>query len=217
MGKSAWKLIKFFYAQRVRGFDPPDAPHLDAQTLDRLRQELSVASLYLEYGAGGSTLLADSIGVRTISVESDRYYARTIRAALKGNAVSILTPDIGITGRWGWPLFKTPTTRRLKRWRRYVEIPFAGLEEFRTLSWSTGDSGSPARSKPPGKPIYAVARRRLSSTIMRRGRAIAQSSNGLAQAKWWDGPPFSGSARRRFPQSNAMTPREGQIQRLAAK
>ena len=121
-------LPRFWWRQRVKGFDTPTAPHMDAETVEFLRAEMAKARLYVEYGAGGSTILADRIGVRTISVESDRYYAAAVRKGLAGHSVTILTPDIGLTGPWGFPVIRRKTARRLKRWRRYLVAPFTNGE-----------------------------------------------------------------------------------------
>lgn len=118
------RLWQFLYVQRVKGFDPPQAAHLDQETLARLTAELRRCQAYLEFGSGGSTLLADALGVPTVSIESDRFYARTVGSALKGDRVALVPVDIGITGEWGWPLVKRRTPARLARWRRYVETGF---------------------------------------------------------------------------------------------
>jgi len=118
------ELARFWYLQRVRGFTPPRSPELDAETIERLRTELRRCSAYLEFGSGGSTLLADQLGVRTLTIESDRFYARTVAAALTGDTVSITPVDIGITAEWGWPLLKKPTPARIARWQRYVSSGF---------------------------------------------------------------------------------------------
>jgi hypothetical protein len=123
----------FLYVQRVKGFPLPSAPGLDAASLQRFRAELSAAEVYLEFGSGGTTLLADRLGVETVTVESDRYFAKAMKAALRGTNVTILTPNIGITERWGRPIFNKPTARRLKRWRSYVDEPFACLRAFPDL------------------------------------------------------------------------------------
>jgi hypothetical protein len=118
------ELARFWYLQRVRGFSPPGAPELDGETLDRLTQELRRCTSYLEFGSGGSTLLADRLGVRTVTIESDRFYARTVASALTGDTVTIVPVDVGITAEWGWPVFKRPTDSRIGRWRRYVSSGF---------------------------------------------------------------------------------------------
>jgi hypothetical protein len=120
------ELLEFYYVQRVKGFDVPIAPMLERETAEFLRCMLMKSRLYVEFGSGGSTLLADSLGVRTISVEGDRHYAAAVRKGLTGSTVTLLTPSIGITAPWGYPLFRRPTKRRRERWRRYVEAPFDG-------------------------------------------------------------------------------------------
>ncbi|QNN67126.1 hypothetical protein H9L13_10915 [Sphingomonas lutea] len=116
-------LARFLYVQRVRGFDPPTDPHFDEDTQQFFKEALAKASLYLEYGSGGSTILADRLGVRTISVEGDRFYAKAVRSALRLNSsVRIIAPHMGITGEWSMPLF-----RAAQKGRRYVEAPFSCL------------------------------------------------------------------------------------------
>lgn len=124
---------KFLFVQRILGFPLPDAPGLDGATLGRFNDELARAGSYLEFGSGGTTKLADRLGVNSITVESDRFFAKTLKAGLTGESVTVLTPNIGITERWGRPLFKRRTARRLKRWRSYVDLPFANLRHFPDL------------------------------------------------------------------------------------
>ena len=118
------EMISFLYVQRIRGFATPSEPSLDGPTSNRLRSELEKAGAYLEFGSGGSTILADRLNVPTVTIESDPYYARAVRKGLKNFSVEILTPDIGLTGPWGWPLFKRPTPKRLARWQQYARMPF---------------------------------------------------------------------------------------------
>jgi hypothetical protein len=67
------------------------------------------AACYLEYGAGGSTLLAARIGVAdTISVESDPAWLKRVEEKLRGAASSagkthLLSVDIGPTRALGYP------------------------------------------------------------------------------------------------------------------
>jgi hypothetical protein len=117
------ELLSFFYVQRVKGFETPTEPHMEPETVEFLTAALAKARFYVEYGSGGSTILADRMGVRTISVEGDPYYARAVRKGLKGSTVTILSPRIGLTGPWGYPVFRKKKPRRLKRWDRYVQAP----------------------------------------------------------------------------------------------
>lgn len=123
-------MLNFLYVQRVKGFAPPTSPHFDDQTAERFAAELRRTRLYLEFGSGGSTVLADRMGVRTLSVEGDRFYAAAVRKALSPNtSVKILTPKLGLTEHWGMPVFKPET-----KGPRYIEAPFRELNgEFPDL------------------------------------------------------------------------------------
>lgn len=117
------ELMRFLYVQRVRGFDPPAEPHFDGETKHFFEQALAKASLYLEYGSGGSTLLADKLNRPTISIEGDRFYAHAVRSALRpGSPVPIISPEMGLTGEWSTPLFGAA-----KKASRYVQAPYALL------------------------------------------------------------------------------------------
>jgi hypothetical protein len=120
----AVELARFLYLQRVAGFQPPGEPHLDAPTVEWLRQRLQSADLYLEYGCGGSTVLANTLGVPTVSVESDRFYAAVVRRVLLDpRLTNILTPAMGLTMEWGMPIIG-----RGRKGRRYVSAPLAALD-----------------------------------------------------------------------------------------
>jgi len=116
-------LAHFFYIQRIRGFDPPVQPLLDDDTGAWLADRLKSTKLYLEFGSGGSTVLANRLGISSITVESDRFYAASVRRALPyPQKATILTPDMGLTGPWGMPIF----SREMKG-PRYVGAPFGLL------------------------------------------------------------------------------------------
>jgi len=119
------RLLLFFYHQRIKGFAVPLDPHFDASSTEAFKDRIGRTRLYVEYGAGGSTLLAGRLGIRTISVESDRFFARRVRAALPASAkATVLDINLGMTIEWSKPVFRTPTQQRVKRWRRYVMAPF---------------------------------------------------------------------------------------------
>ena len=72
-----------------------------------LASALRTASVVLEYGAGGSTLLAAEMGKTVISVESDVEWLEGMREWFdrhppKGDVV-LHHADIGPTGKWGMP------------------------------------------------------------------------------------------------------------------
>ena len=116
--------LSFFYTQRVCGFDTPTRPYLDDETAAWLEDQLLKTKLYLEFGSGGSTVLANSLGVASISVESDRFYAKAVRSGLQHpETARIEVPPMGITAEWGMPLFF-----RRKKGRRYIAAGFDALE-----------------------------------------------------------------------------------------
>lgn len=122
--RRVFDLARFLYVQRVSGFDAPTEPELDAATRDRFVEYLANAPFYLEFGSGGSTLEAARLAVPTVSVESDRFYAATVRAALPpGSDVAILDARIGLTVEWGRPFLAKPTAARSARWMTYVRLP----------------------------------------------------------------------------------------------
>lgn len=117
-------LLRFLHLQRVRGFDPPTSPHMDDEAAAWLEQQLRKTRLYLEYGSGGSTVLASKLAVPTISIESDRFYAAAVRSVLPApDQVRLLVPKMGLTGEWGLPVFF-----RGRKGRRYVMAPFDLLD-----------------------------------------------------------------------------------------
>lgn len=104
-----YSTIKFLYAQRTQALLPPDEePHMPPAESARFRREISKAQRYMEYGSGGSTVYASRLGIPTISVENDKFYARAVATKLHGGAVTQIVADTGITVEWGMPLFPNP-------------------------------------------------------------------------------------------------------------
>lgn len=113
-------LMKFLYLQRVKGFSPPgDEPFMPAAEVARFNEEIGKAKYYVEFGSGGSTVYASRMGIPTISVENDRFYARAVATKLHGSTVTQVVAGMGITREWGMPLF--PSARKA---RRYVMAPW---------------------------------------------------------------------------------------------
>lgn len=77
----------------------------------QVRAAYKRAKVILEYGSGGSTVLASELpGKRVFSVESDQAWAHMMRAYLdanspaKGTAVEVIWADVGPTKKWGYPI-----------------------------------------------------------------------------------------------------------------
>lgn len=130
----ARELVSFLVLQRLKGFDVPTEPHFDPDFEAAFREKLAQSHQYLEFGTGGSSLLADRLGVSTIAIDNDRFFAAAVRKRLSvATKVRIHVADVGLTGRWGVPIPGTPTATRVRRWRRYVELPFGLLPAWPDL------------------------------------------------------------------------------------
>ena len=70
-----------------------------------IRVQYAAAGNIIEYGSGGSTVLAADLGKRVISVESDKGWAHRLAAALDkiSDQAQVHHVDIGPTGAWGVP------------------------------------------------------------------------------------------------------------------
>jgi len=111
---------------------PPELtmPEAEAATL---RAEYQAADVILEYGSGGSTVMAGEMpGKSVFSVESDKDWAQMMRGWFKdhppatGTEVDVIWSDIGPTREWGYPA-------RPGAWQRYARYPLEvwDLPEFR--------------------------------------------------------------------------------------
>jgi hypothetical protein len=76
-----------------------------------VQKKYSKANIIVEYGSGGSTLLAAKLGKKIISVESSNSWLIELLGSaahqnLPGNIIP-LWADIGPTGDWGSPSTET--------------------------------------------------------------------------------------------------------------
>lgn len=85
-----------------------------------LRDAYDRASVILEFGSGGSTILAAELGKRVISVESDKSWAQMMRDWLQQNPqpgqAEIVLADVGPTKEWGHPVDD-------RAWKRFARYP----------------------------------------------------------------------------------------------
>lgn len=101
--------------------DISDTPHMEPAGIELLKRKMTDCNVFLEYGAGGSTILAAKQGVHSIfSVESDLGFIDAVskKLAETKNVDPLFSPvfvDIGPTGNWGVPTDKTMAVR----WPRY--------------------------------------------------------------------------------------------------
>lgn len=105
----------------------PDTPLRPELTLPEaeaatLRSAYAAAEVILEYGSGGSTVLAAELGKTVWSVESDKDWAdmmkRWFAATPPEGTVHIVYSDIGPTKEWGHPVDDSS-------WKRFARYPLA--------------------------------------------------------------------------------------------
>lgn len=127
------KFLRLVYRQRVTGFVISDQPAFDKESLPFFLSSLKDSKVYLEYGSGGSTLLAASMSKTFLSVESDRFYLASVKDKVSekyphANGI-FLHGDIGPTKQWGNPIFQKQTGARLKKWLNYAEAPWHHIKQ----------------------------------------------------------------------------------------
>src|SRR5690554_280256 len=78
---------------------------------ERVAAAYGGADVILEYGSGGSTMLASEMpGKKVFSVESDQAWAGMMRGwfaqnpPANGTQIDVIWSDIGETGLWGRPI-----------------------------------------------------------------------------------------------------------------
>lgn len=131
----ARRTLHFLYVQRYGGFEVPERPVFDEASQDFFEQSLRECCFYLEYGSGGSTVMAARLGKSFITVESDKYFLAWVTKKI-GMAVPgrwFIHADIGLTGLWSCPLIRLKTPKRLAAWKRYAESPWEEIQKIGVL------------------------------------------------------------------------------------
>ena len=130
---------RFFYAQRIKGFTIGDQPHFDPASYNYFISKLQGARSYLEYGCGGSTVVAAREGKVFKTVDSDPYFLEAVKRKVSSlgqevnlSNITFIHADIGLTQGWGTPVFHGRGEKRLQQWRSYPLSP-----------WNSGDNFSP--------------------------------------------------------------------------
>jgi hypothetical protein len=109
-----------------------DEPFLTPSDTLVFREALASARVYLEYGAGGSTVWAARQVSTIVVVDSHKptLDAAVERARREGCARIVpIHGDIGPVVGWGAPLFRRRSRRRVNQWSRYVARPWDLLEK----------------------------------------------------------------------------------------
>jgi hypothetical protein len=121
-------LIAFLYRQRFSKPRIPDSPAFDVEGDRYFAMRMPKARVYLEYGSGGSTILAAKSRVRFKTVDSDPFFLRAVKnkitAEFGGPNGDFIYCNIGMTELWGIPILKRMSARRCKRWKCYPLSPW---------------------------------------------------------------------------------------------
>ncbi|MGQ0618889.1 MAG: hypothetical protein ACT4QA_03065 [Panacagrimonas sp.] len=139
----------------------PNRPHMEAAGIARLDALMRGTQTVLEYGSGGSTMMAGQLGIPLIiSTESDRLWCQKLRRqfcpTFLGSLLVSLHADLGPTQSWGhpagdakarlWPLYPTVGWRFVQRIGRQPDLILID-GRFRSacllLSLSCGEPGTP--------------------------------------------------------------------------
>jgi hypothetical protein len=131
----AYRTAKIVLASRVRHIEIPPEPYFDEESTAYFRMQLERARNYLEYGSGGSTILANELVNTLVSVDTDANLQAEVRRKLAQQARRAMTRlihvNIGLTLETGMPVFAKPTLRRVRRWEGY---PIAPWRYFRSIA-----------------------------------------------------------------------------------
>lgn len=105
-------------------------PHMPEPAIEALEAHLKTAKCYLEYGSGGSTVLAASLGVPAIyAVDTSVEWFEKVKDGIQrtgyAGKIELLHVNIGKTKKWGYPV----DDRQATRWPRYFLEPWKLLRE----------------------------------------------------------------------------------------
>jgi len=109
-------------------FPVPTKPHMPPKEAAFMRKRLARSRCFLEFGSGGSTVLAAQSGVRDIySVDTDIAFLKRVSAYVLSSypdcALHAFPIDLGPTKRWGYPL----TKEYAAQWPEYFTKPWDTL------------------------------------------------------------------------------------------
>ena len=110
--------------------DIPDLPFMEKEGIYILGEELSQSRVFLEYGSGGSTVMATKLpGLAVHSVDSDRGFLDAVskRCLMVKPDCNLTTHyvDIGKTAEWGVPIERELATN----WPHYCSKPWIELHK----------------------------------------------------------------------------------------
>jgi hypothetical protein len=124
------KAATFVAKKHLMGYQVNPVPSFQPEGLEFFQTIIPTSIIYLEFGSGGSTILASKHVKKLVSVESDGVFKRAVERAIPQDTraeIHLLAPYIGVTAEWGTPVFGRPTANRVKRWKKYPSAPWPVL------------------------------------------------------------------------------------------
>jgi hypothetical protein len=109
-------------------------PHMSAPKIQLLNDSFDRATHYLEYGIGGSTVLAAQKSLQSIiAIDSSDEWIQKVKTDIEkcvytGN-INLLHANLGATGDWGYPIDEL----MVKNWPQYYASPWIS---YRSLGHS---------------------------------------------------------------------------------
>lgn len=124
--RTYWELVHFASQHRWMDFTIGDRPWLEDESSAVFLHMLEDSRSYLEYGGGGSTVLAAKLNKPFVSVDTDQHYLAAVRRKIGSLAPHqhLVHANIGWTRLCGEPVFKSLGARRQKKWKAYAELPW---------------------------------------------------------------------------------------------
>jgi hypothetical protein len=129
MSVAIW--LKFTLKRLLVGVTVPEKPVFDFEaSTSWFAAELSRVDSYVEYGSGGSTVLAAALGVPFATCDSDRRFLTAVEHKIR--LLGYASPErqifryaaIGPVAYWGTPVMVNPRSqRRLQAFRQYSDLP----------------------------------------------------------------------------------------------
>jgi hypothetical protein len=105
-------------------------PHMSPARVDALSTALQKSKVYLEFGMGGSTVLAARLGVPQVyAVDSSQDWVQLVSKDLSGmqttSQVRLLHANLGPTKEWGYPV----DNAMIANWPSYYSGPWRVVRE----------------------------------------------------------------------------------------
>lgn len=128
--KKLYTTPRYLLRQRLGTLHIPTTPNFSSEeTTAWFTSQLSNTEQYLEYGSGGTTYLAGTLGVPFVTIDSDYYFLRQLKSSIERNISTnseklFRYADIGLTGPWGKPLtLGFVGAHRRTLFKRYSDSP----------------------------------------------------------------------------------------------